>query len=63
MSKKIPDKCPLINSCVAYIDVDTFDILCDSEAWIGCDRARDLAKRLGFLKKPREWAKEVKKEE
>lgn len=59
MRKEIPKKCPLLNGCFEYVDKDTFEILCDNDGWITCIRAKYLAKRMGFLKKPREWIKEL----
>lgn len=60
--KDIPYECPLIDGCIEHVSEETFENVCDCAEWIICERAKDLAKRMGFLKKPREWAKESEEE-
>jgi len=40
---------------------EEFDAMCDCEGWIVCDKAKNLARRMGLLKKAREWAEKDEK--
>lgn len=59
MSEKIPNKCPLINRCVEYMSEGAFESVCFTESWVDCPLAQTIARRMGYVKLPREWIKEL----
>lgn len=48
-----PKRCPLMNECKEVIAWDSFTELCNSDNWIFCEKATELAKK--YKRKPYEW--------
>ena len=51
----IPLVCPRIKECEDYIEEGVFKGFCCTKNWATCYQNEELAKKLGLLKKPRDW--------
>lgn len=49
----IPEKCPKMKTCEKKVDFTDYELLCNDELWIYCEKNKlELSK---YKRKPREW--------